>query len=94
MGVTEDISRGPVGPVPHSSVEALRLVDNPAFELLLKMYGDLTPIQLLIAYDIDLGSINITLGSAFHALFNYLRISMRKLSGFICMIRVGTCRQN
>jgi len=82
--------------VEQSSAEALRLVDNPAFELLLKAYEYKIPrqLRLLSTCNIDSASTNIILGSVFHALFSYLCISMRKLSGFICMIRVGTCRQS
>ena len=93
MGTTADTSHGLIGTVAHFSTEALRLVDNPEFELLLKTYGYLLHIQLLSAYNIDSGSI-IILDSTFHASSSYLRISMRKLPGSICMTRVGTCRQN
>ena len=93
MGTTENTSRGPADTVGQPA-EALRLVDNPVFELLLQTYAYKISrqLQLLITYNIDSASISIILGCMFHALFNYLCISMRKLSGFICMIRVGTYR--
>jgi len=57
--MTENISRGLIDTMGKFSAEALKLPDNPAFELLLETYGDpfmphlqnFKEIQLLSTYN-------------------------------------------